>query len=254
MDDLVVQWYGVLASLGRALAEPVRALADSAAFPPLTALLLGVLGALSPCQLTTGLSAVALIGRRPGPRTLLAGVAYVAGKSLVYAGLGLAFVMAGQAAAQGSIPLLQVARKALGPLMLVVGLTLLGVLRSRLTLGVGERVAAYAAERFDATRPRAAFVLGGAFGLAFCPTLFLLFFVLLIPLALVSPGGVAYPAIFALGTTLPVLLILAALALGFGVGRRASGVVARVEPFLTRLAGIVLVVAGVNDTIVYWLL
>lgn len=254
MADAIAQWYGVLNTLNRALNEPIRAFADSASVPALTAILLGFLGALSPCQLTTGLSAVALIGRRVEGRPLLAGLIYTAGKGLVYAALGIAFVLLGQVAAQSSIPVLQLVRRALGPLMLVVGLALLGVWSSRVAFGVGDRLAAYAADRLDATRPRGAFVLGLAFGFAFCPTLFLLFFGLLIPLALASPGGVTFPALFALGTTLPVLAILGALAVGFGDRSRAMGLVGRTQPFLTQLAGLLLIATGLNDTIVYWFL
>src|SRR5438477_39404 len=50
-----------------------------------------------------------------------------------------------------------------------------------------------------------AFLLGTAFSFAFCPTLFLLFFGLTIPLALQSSLGVVYPGVFALGTTLPLI-------------------------------------------------
>lgn len=252
MGELVAQWYGLLNTLNSVLNEPIRELSVTAGIPPLTAILLGLLGALSPCQISTGLGAVALIGRRVEGRPLLAGLAYVAGKATVYALLGLAVVLLGQAAASSSIPLIQIVRRALGPLMLLVGLVLLGVWRAGFAFGLGDRVAVLATERLDASRPLGAYALGAAFGLAFCPTLFFLFFGLLIPLALVSPGGIAYPALFAVGTTLPVLAILAALAFGAGGSTAAAGLAARAQPFLTRLAGFILVIAGANDTIVYW--
>ncbi|MGH2797812.1 MAG: sulfite exporter TauE/SafE family protein [Thermoleophilaceae bacterium] len=252
MGELVGQWYQLLGSLNRALAEPIRALSDDIGLAPVTALLLGVLGALSPCQLTTGIGALALIGRRPDRRPLIAGVAYVAGKALVYALLGGAFVILGSALATSTIPVIQVVRRVLGPLMILIGLVLVGALRSRLTLRIGERVAASAADRLDATKPRGAFVLGMAFALAFCPTLFLLFFGLLIPLALASPGGLVFPALFALGTAAPLLVLLALLGIGLGGTARASGVMQRAQPILTWLAGFVLIAAGLNDTIVYW--
>ncbi|MGH2376850.1 MAG: sulfite exporter TauE/SafE family protein [Candidatus Limnocylindria bacterium] len=252
MGELVGQWYQLLGSLNRALAEPIRALSDDIGLAPVTALLLGVLGALSPCQLTTGLSALALIGRRPDRRPLIAGIAYVAGKALIYALLGGAFVILGSALATSTIPVIQVVRRVLGPLMILIGLVLVGALRSRLTLGLGERVAASAADRLDATKPQGAFVLGMAFALAFCPTLFLLFFGLTIPLALASPGGLVFPALFALGTAAPLLVLLALLGLGLGGTARASNVMQRAQPILTRLAGFVLIAAGSNDTIVYW--
>lgn len=254
MQDLALQWYSALSVLTRTLTEPVQELSASIGLPPVTAVLLGLIGSVAPCQLTTGLSAVALIGNKVQGRPIAAGLAYVAGKALVYGALGLLFVLLGQAVALSSIPVIQVVRRLLGPLMLLVGLVLLGVLHARFTFGLGDRLAAAAADRLDASRPGGAFVLGGAFALAFCPTLFFLFFGLLVPLALVSPGGVVYPALFALGTTIPVLIVLGAVALGvrssLGVTRTITGA----QPLLTRLAGLVLLFTGLNDTVVYWLL
>jgi cytochrome c-type biogenesis protein len=251
VGDVVLQWYGFLTGLTQAIGLPLRDLAESIGWPPLTALLLGLIGSLAPCQLSTGLGAIALIGRREEGRPFLAGLAYAAGKATLYAMLGLAFVLAGHAVEQGSIPLIQIVRRALGPLMLLVGLVLIGALRARGGFAPGERLAAAAADRFDATRPRGAFALGAAFGLAFCPTLFFLFFGLLVPLALVSAGGVVYPVLFAVGTVVPVLVVLGAITLGLrgAASLRALGSIQRP---LTRLAGIVLVLAGINDTVVYW--
>lgn len=251
LEGLVGSWYNVLSTLTRLFAEPIKGLADGAGIPPLSAVLFGLLGALSPCQLTTGVSALALIGRRPSPSMLVAGLSYTAGKALVYALIGLAFVVVGSAVSIGSIPLIVTARKLLGPLMLIVGLALIGVVRPRLPFSVGDRLALYASDRLDASRPVGAFLLGAAFSVAFCPTLFLLFFGLLIPLALASPGGAAYPALFALGTTLPMLAVLAALALG-SQRWSVAGALARVQPLLTQLAGFVVLLAGLNDTVVYW--
>jgi cytochrome c biogenesis protein CcdA len=254
VTDLVLQWYTVMSTLTRALTEPVRTLSDTAGIAPLSAVLFGFLGALSPCQLTTGLSAFALLGRpTDGGRPLLAGVAYLGGKALVYAVLGLAFVLLGTALAQNSIPVIVAARKVLGPLMLLIGLMLLGIWRSRVSLNVGQRLASVASERLDPTRPRGAFLLGAGLSLCFCPTLFLLFFGLLIPLALASPGGVVFPALFALGTSVPLLVALAAASLG-ARSLRGPTLAHRVQPVLTRIAGALLVLVGLNDTVLYWVL
>lgn len=253
MGEFVAQWYGVLSVLTRTLGEPIRDLAAGSGLPLLSALLFGLIGSLSPCQLTTGMSAVALIGRRPeSSRPLLAGLAYAGGKALVYAALGLIVVLLGHAVAQSAIPILQVVRRVLGPLMLIGGLVLLGVLRPRITVTAGERLAAVAADRLDATRPKGAFALGMAFALAFCPTLFFLFFGLTIPLALTSPGGIVFPALFALGTTLPLLIVLGALALGARSSTGITQALHRLQPRLTQFAGVILILAGLNDTVVYW--
>lgn len=253
LEGVVGSWYNALSVFTRVFAEPVQALSNGLGIAPISAVLFGLLGALSPCQLTTGLSAVALIGRRPSPSVLVAGLSYTAGKAVVYALIGLAFVLVGSAASTGAIPGFVIARKLLGPLMLIVGLALIGLIPFQVPFGIGDRIALYASDRLDATRPAGAFLLGAAFSVAFCPTLFLLFFGLLIPLALASPGGPVYPALFALGTTLPMLVVLGALALG---ARRWSmaGALGRTQPFLTKLAGLIVLLAGLNDTVVYWVI
>jgi cytochrome c biogenesis protein CcdA len=64
------------------------------------------------------------------------------------------------------------------------------------------------------------FLLGIIFALAFCPYSAVLYFGVLIPLALKSAGGVGLPTVFAIGTGLPVLIF--GLALSFGVSRVSS--------------------------------
>ncbi len=249
MTELAQTWYEVLSTLDRTAGEPIRALVANTTIGPLTALLLGILGALSPCQISTSVGAVALIGRRPTAGALLSGLAYAGGKAVTYGVIGLAFVSLGAAVDASAIPVAQMVRRLLGPLMLLVGLALLGVIRPRLGFGLGDRIAVVAADRLDATRPSGAFALGLAFGFAFCPTLFLLFFGLLIPLALASPGGAAYPALFALGTTVPLFIALGLLWLGIG---GSNGLTHRAERALNVLAGVVAVIVGLNDTLLYW--
>jgi len=58
------------------------------------------------------------------------------------------------------------------------------------------------------------FPLGALSALAFCPVSATLFFMVLIPLALKSTGGVVLPAMFAVGTGLPVLVFGTLLSLG----------------------------------------
>ena len=100
----------------------------------------------------------------------------------------------------------------------------------------------------------APFLLGVAFGFAFCPTLFALFVGLLIPLALARPDGVVYPAVFALGTVLPMVGILGLLSLGGGACHEYARSIGRGQQLVSVLAGIVLIIIGLNDTVVYWLL
>ncbi len=256
MQELALAWYAILSTAYATIAEPLHALASRVPVPLLGALVLGLLGAFSPCQFTTGLSALAVIGGRSsgGGSLLRATTAYAAGKALVYSLVGLAVILAGQALAQAMIPLVQVVRLALGPLMLLLSLYFLGLIRLRWSPGAGLTRAV--AER-SGSGPGGAFLLGIAFSFAFCPTLFLLFFGLTIPLALGAAEGPLLPAAFALGTSLPLLTVAALLTLrpessGGGLGYAKK--VRRLDRWLRPAAGVILLLAGLNDTFVYWLL
>ncbi len=253
MRELVIHWYAVLSTFNAAVATPLRDIADGLGIPIITALVFGLIGATSPCQLTTNASALAYVAHGATDRTGIVSraMAYLLGKALVYTAVGTAVILVGRQLAEYSIPIIVVARKVLGPLMILLGLYLLGWLPFRFSLGRG------LTDRFrgrGGTGLGGAFLLGTAFSFAFCPTLFLLFFGLTIPLALPSPIGALYPGVFALGTTLPLLVVAGLLTAGV---RSCSGYLVmarRLDTWLRTAAAAVLVVAGLNDTIVYWFL
>ncbi len=138
--------------------------------------------------------------------------------------------------------------------MFLSGLALLGVLRPTLPPGSG---LSRTLNRLSKVRGGVseAFLLGLAFSLSFCPTLFFLFFGLTVPMSLTVPLGFLYPALFALGMTFPLLAVSTLF-----TGRTAEQMqtvtrrAVRLHRALTPLAGTVFLLAGLFDTFVYWLL
>ncbi len=250
----IAEWYGLLSLPTSALSGPVGDLADTVNVPLLSALLFGLIGALSPCQISTNLAALAFTTRRADQPLVVAlsATAYLLGKVVVYTVLGLAAVVLGQGLQQASIPVIVLARKALGPALLLMGLSMLGVIRLRGSVGGG---ASHWLERQAEGRGVVgAFVLGVAFAFAFCPTLFWLFFGLTLPLAVTSVVGFVYPAVFALGASLPLLVFVAAAMVG-GVSRRAFvRQVRAVRSPVHWIAGILFLLVGLNEIILYWLI
>jgi cytochrome c-type biogenesis protein len=257
MNQLVLEYYRIISGLFNALASPIQNLAGSMNLPLVSALLFGLLGAAAPCQLSTSVAAVAFLSRRADDGRKLLGqtLAFVAGKVTVYALLGGVIVALGlqiNQITETAVPVVVFARRALGPLLVVVGLFMLGVLASRLS--VGERISTWLYQKAGRRRGLApAYLMGLAFAFTFCPTLFWLFFGLTIPLAIASPGGIVFPGVFAIGTTLPVL-VLAVLAfqmvnVGQLVGRFRSASV-----WTQRAVGIVFILIGINEIILYWMI
>ena len=252
MRDLALAWYAVLNSLYVAVSQPFGEFTTSGSL--VTAILLGVLGAASPCQLSTNASSIAyLLGRVSPSRLRILGpaAAYVTGKVLVYSSAGLAMFLLGEGLRTAAIPVVVVARRILGPLMILIGLTMLGVWRPR--LAVGQVLSLHLRQRIGGSGSLSAFLLGVAFSFAFCPTLALLFFGYVVPMAVASQAGPLYPAAFALGTTFPLLLTVAVVA----AGSNAATIEPRLaswEPRLRKAAGVIFLLAGLNDTVLYWLL
>lgn len=253
MSELAVSWYAMLSTINNTIAAPLREMAAGTGLPLVSALILGLIGATSPCQLTTGAGAIAFVARGTGDRRSVMArmLAYLLGKALVYTLLGTVVVIAGRQLIQASIPSLVIVRKVLGPLMILLGLHLLGLVPVRVSLG--QRMSGWLEERAG-RGATGAFLLGIAFSLAFCPTLFLLFFGLTIPMALASPLGAFYPATFALGATIPLLVIAAALAVGFGSKAGYTSLSRRIGSWVQPAAAAVFILAGLNDTLLYWLL
>jgi cytochrome c biogenesis protein CcdA len=241
------------------LTAPIRmALSDlsyNVQIPFLVAFILGLIGAFSPCQLSTNVAAFAFISRDVGQveRVTRSALAYTLGKILIYSIVGGITILLGVRLQQTSIPVVVFTRKALGPILILLGLLMLGVVKLSLPIfaRTAERLRQHLVEQRDA---RGSFLLGVTFSFAACPTLFVLFFGTLIPLAVTSFGGITFPAIFAIGTTVPLILFIALLAFGtqsitpFVKKLRAADV------WVSRLAALVFILVGLNEILLYWFL
>ena len=208
-----------------------------------TAVWLGILTSISPCPLATNIAAVSYIGKDvlSARRVLLAGAAYTLGRSLAYVGIG-ALVVASVLTIPGVSWFLQEqSNRILGPLLIVIGIFVLGWVRIPLpSIGAWESLKRRAA----AGGALGAGLLGLLFALSFCPVSAGLFFGSLIPLSVGARSPVALPALYGVGTALPVLACAVAVALGVGFVGRAFDALTRIERFAKPVTGWVFVLAG----------
>lgn len=252
LRTLSLQWYSTLSQIEAQMAEPVRAVAFQWNIPAVTALLFGLLGTLAPCQLTANVGAVAYLSNRAGAQEgslWRDTTAFLWGRVSVYTILGTLAILLGL-----QLPTWAMAavRKAFGPAMVVLGFHMLGLIRLRFS--TGQNLVAALEDRLPGKGSAGAFLLGAAYSLAFCPTMALLFFGLLVPLGVQAPAGIVLPAIFAVGTALPLLVFAGLVSLGLGVSRDWLRRVRNVHRYIEKAAGAVFVLAGLNDTFLYWFL
>jgi cytochrome c biogenesis protein CcdA len=224
--------------------EWLRDLAMGREAPVLAAFALGLLTAVAPCPLATNISATAYIARElKSPRAmLLSGLLYTLGRAFSYTVIGMVlywgaskFHVARFFQSKGEL--------VLGPLLILIGLVLLGVIRIG-SGGTGEGLLSKLTDRFKDKGFLGAFMLGLLFALAFCPYSGALYFGSLIPMTLAPSGGLHLPLIFALGTGLPVLLFAGLMAYSMNQLSRVFNAVQKVEKVMRYVAGGVFVLTG----------
>jgi cytochrome c-type biogenesis protein len=227
----------------------LQAVITTTGSPYVAAFAVGLLAAISPCPLATNVTALAYIAQQFADRraVVASGVLYALGRALAYGLVGLAVLAAGAQISRLAGGLQDAGKVLMGPFMLVVGLVLLDVIRPRIP-GSGNRLRGVQ-ERVAESRRGGAFGLGFLFALAFCPLSATLFFLFLIPLAVVSAGGVGMPFVFGIGTAMPVLILGIPLALG--IERAAIGLnqLGRAELVIRKAAGWVFIAAGVYSLV-----
>ena len=97
----------------------VYQISESVSFPLLSALLIGVLAAVSPCPLATNVTAMAYISRRITDRrhVLTSGALYTLGRMTSYFVIGALVIIAGMSVPGVSRFLQDAGEKLLGPLL-----------------------------------------------------------------------------------------------------------------------------------------
>lgn len=216
-----------------------------------TALWLGILTSISPCPLASNVAAISFIGRGVGSprRVLLAGLLYSLGRALTYVVVGALVVWSLLSLPSVSFFLQERMNQILGPVLIVIGVGLLGWLRlpSLPSWSVGRSVR----ERTARSGVAGAGLLGVLFALSFCPVSAGLFFGALIPLAVNAQSRLVLPAVYGIGTGLPVVAFAVLLALGAkGVGR-AFNALTRVETAARPITGWIFVAAGLYLALVH---
>jgi cytochrome c biogenesis protein CcdA len=212
---------------------------------------LGILTSISPCPLATNIAAVSFLGKQVDrPRTvLLGGLLYTLGRTVAYVALGI-IVVGGLLAAPRISRFLQVnMNRLLGPVLILTGMFLLGLVSFRLP-GTG-KTAEKLREKAASKGLWGAGLLGILFALSFCPASAALFFGSLIPLSVKADSAVTVPLVYGIGTALPVFGFAVVIALGTrGVGT-AFNRLSQFEKWARRGTGAIFIGVGVYLTLVY---
>jgi cytochrome c-type biogenesis protein len=223
--------------------ELLTDLLDNSKMPWLTALLLGLMTAISPCPLATNITAIGFISKdlEDRNRVFFNGLFYTLGRAVTYTALAfIIFLGADQLKFSGFFQ--RYGEKIIGPLLIIIGLFMLDIFRinfpgfSRLTSGLQNK---------KKWRYIDAVLLGLIFALAFCPYSGVLYFGMLVPLTITSASGLYLPVIFAIATGIPVIIFAWVLAYTIsGIG----GLYNKIKVFelwFRRVIAVVFIIVGI---------
>ncbi len=244
--------YSFFSEISSWLSGPFAHTARTSNIAFLAALFFGFAGSVAPCQLTANLGSITYFGNKYMQEKLagLEFLLYLLGKIMVFSFFGVLFWLFGNNISIDSIPVFVYTRKLVGPLLIVMGLFFLGIIKLRGSFGF--RISAVVKKMAERSGGKSgAFLFGVAFSLGFCPTMVLLFFGMVMPLALQSSYGVILPSVFALGTAFP-LLVFFAIVIGFGLDRTILKKVKQWGRIIYKVSGAFLIILGISDTVTYW--
>jgi sulfite exporter TauE/SafE len=201
--------------------EFLQKILENSQYSFLTAAILGLMTAISPCPLATNISAIGYIGRdiEDRRRVFINGLVYTLGRAVSYTGIAL-IIYFGASQMDISGWFQRWGEKLLGPALIIIGLFMLDFITINLP-GAGS-VSEKLGERGRKSY-LSALLLGMLFALAFCPYSGVIYFAMLIPMTVASPAGLYLPAIFAIATGIPVIIFAWLIAFAIGnVGKTYS--------------------------------
>lgn len=208
-----------------------------------SALWLGILTSISPCPLATNIVAVSYLSKKIAhlKAVVWSGVAYMLGRMFAYAVLGFIIINSLLSVPVIAQLLQKYMNKALGPILIFVGLFLLDVVKINIS---GFSVSQERQNSLAQAGIKGAFALGFLFALAFCPISAALFFGSLIPLSLQSEFGAILPFIYGLGTGLPVLFFAICIAYGVQSFSKWFRIFTRLEYYTKKVTGVIFILVG----------
>jgi len=227
----------------------LQTILENSQYAALTAFILGLMTAISPCPLATNISAIGYISRdlENRRRVFIKGLVYTLGRAISYTGLGVILFL-GASKMKISLLFQGWGEKLLGPILILIGVFMLDIIRIKFpgVSGLTEKLGEHSKRSYWG-----ALLLGMVFALAFCPYSGVLYFGMLIPVTIASASGLYLPVIFAIATGLPVIIFAWLLAYAVGNVGKLYDRIKLFELWFRRIVAVVFIVVGVYYILIF---
>ena len=210
----------------------IHTIASQSQLPVVTAFLLGLVVALHPCPLATNIAAMGYIARNTGrSRLFVSGMFYTLGRVLAYTLLGVALLLLWR----GSAWMLSLGER--------IGEWGERLLAPRLHRHAHCPHVVSGGHRFHGTW--GSLLLGAILALTFCPESAVVYFGMLMPLSVQESGGLLLPAVFALATSLPTLLLVWLLSFRLNKEAKVISRLQKIQKTAHLLCAVLFILAGI---------
>jgi cytochrome c biogenesis protein CcdA len=221
--------------------------------PLLAAFFLGLMTSISPCPLATNITAIAYASKRinNSKHTMIVSALYTLGRTFTYVVLASLIVWFGVSVPTIALFLQKYGERVLGPLLIVIGIIMLGIIKINL-FKTSPKLEALK-EKLSKKGFVGSFLLGVIFALAFCPFSGVLFFGMLIPLAINAGDGLLIPAVFAIATGLPVIILSFVLVHSVSKLGKVMDKIQTVEKWTRKIVAVIFIAVGIYYTVILFL-
>jgi cytochrome c biogenesis protein CcdA len=232
----------------------LQSILENSSVPVITAFILGLLTAVSPCPLATNITAIGFIGKdiENRHRIFINGLLYTLGRVVTYTVLGFILIPilregASMFAVQKAVS--KYGEILIAPLLIVIGIYMLDLIKLNIPkISVNGE---YVKKRTKGSW--GALFLGILFSLAFCPSSGIFFFGMLIPLSAAEAGGYLLPVVYAIATGLPVILVAWVLAYSVaGLGKFYNRIQS-FEKWFRKIVAILFIAVGIYYAVMFYL-
>lgn len=231
--------------------ELLQSILENSQYAFVTAILLGLMTAISPCPLATNISAIGFISRDlvDRRRVFINGLVYTLGRAISYTGLAIIFFF-GVSKMHISMIFQGWGEKLLGPVLILIGLFMLDVIKIKFPgiSGLANKIGENSKGSYWST-----LLLGMVFALAFCPYSGVLYFVMLVPMTVASASSLYLPVLFAIATGLPVILFAWLLAFAVGSVGKLYSQIQTFELWFRRVVSVVFIGTGIYYLAIFFL-
>lgn len=228
----------------------LQTILDNSQYSALTALILGLMTAISPCPLATNISAIGFISRdiKNRRRVFLKGLIYTLGRAISYTGLGIILYF-GASKMHVSMMFQGWGEKILGPLLIIIGLLMLDFIKIKFPgfSGLTEKMGDHSKRSYWGT-----LLLGMIFAMAFCPYSGVLYFAMLMPMTIASASGLYLPVVFAFATGLPVIIFAWLLAYAVGNVGKLYNSIKTFELWFRRVVAVLFISVGIYYILIFY--